>query len=62
MEQAFSELGLGYVLSSGVMRVVEVEAVLSKMFQLAKRDRPQLLDPERCSEMTLNWLLKCFDR
>lgn len=61
MEQAFSELGLGYVLSSGVMRVVEVEAVLSKMFQLAKRDRPQLLDPERCSEMTLNWLLKCFD-
>ena len=62
MEQAFLEFGLGYGFSNGVMRVVEVEAVLNKVFQLATRDRPQLLEPERCTEITLNWILKCFDR
>lgn len=62
IEQAFSEMGLSYVHNSGVLSVVETEAVLNKIFQLAQRDRTNFLQPERCTELTLNWVLKCYDR
>ncbi len=61
MVQALEEMGLGQSQNSSVLTVVELEALLNKLFQLAQRDRPELLEPGKCTELTLNWLLKCYD-
>ena len=62
IEQAFSELGLSFAHNSGVLTVVELESVLNKTFQLAQKGRTGLIEPESCAELTLNWMLKCYDR
>ena len=60
MEQAFSELGLDQAQNSGVLAVAEVGSILNKMFRLSERD--EFMQPERSTELALNWALQCFDR
>ena len=62
MEEAFTELGLDQGQNSGVLTAAEAESVLNKMFQLSHRDGDKFTKPELCTELTLNWILKCFDR
>ena len=62
LEQAFTELGMSHTHSNGVLTVIEVESVLKKIFQLAEQAREGLLDTEKCTELSLNWILKCYDR
>lgn len=61
MVQALDEMGLSQSQNSGVLTVVELEALLNKLFQLAQKDRADLLEPEKCTEVALNWILKCYD-
>lgn len=61
MEEAFTELGLDQSQNSGVLTAAEAESVLNKMFQLSHTDGDKF-EPELCTELTLNWILKCFDR
>jgi len=60
MEEAFRELGLDQSQNSGVLTAAEAESVLNKMFQLSHTDGDKF-EPELCTELTLNWILKCFD-
>ena len=60
MEQAFSELGLDQAQNSGVLAVAEVGSILNKMFRLSERD--EFMQPEKSTELALNWALRCFDR
>ena len=60
MEQAFSELGLDRAQNSGVLTIAEVGSILNKMFQLSERE--EFMQPERSTELALNWALRCFDR
>ena len=61
MVRAFDEMGLGLSQNNGVLTVAELESLLNKLFQLSQRDRAEFVEPEKCTELTLNWLLKCYD-
>ena len=62
LRTAFHEFGLQTEQNAAVLTVAELRAILSKVFQLAQRGRASFIDPDKCTEITLNWTLKCLDR
>lgn len=63
LSHAFSELGWeGSSHNSNTLSVLELESLLNKIFQLAQRSHSKFHQPDRCVEITLNWVLGCLDR
>lgn len=64
LKDSFNEFGLGpgSDRNNEVISVEELEALLVSLFQLVSRDREQSIQPEKCVELTLSFLLKCLDR
>ena len=62
MQQAFEEMGLGQSQNNGVVTVAELEAIFNKVFQLSQRDRSGFIETSKCTELAVNWILKCYDR
>ena len=62
LEQAYMELGMNHTDSNAVLTVVEIESTLRKIFQLARENCGGLFEAEKATELTLNWILKCYDR
>lgn len=56
------EVGLNHTDSNAVLTVIEIESTLHKIFQLARENCEGLFEPEKATELTLNWILKCYDR
>lgn len=61
LESALLEIGLSEDRNDNVMSVAEVEALLSKLFNRidSSQDRHAC---EMLIELTLGWVLKCYDR
>lgn len=62
LDQAYMELGLNNTDSNAVLTVVEIESTLHKIFTLARENCEGFIEAEKATELTLNWILKCYDR
>jgi len=62
LERTFFELGLASPANTEVLSVHELQSLLTKLFHLSTRSRAQVVQPDQCVELALNWLLRCLDR
>ena len=61
VKKALLQHGLNEDHNSTIITVIEMESVLVTLFNSAKLTWSNV-DPEYCAELTLNWILSCYDR
>lgn len=61
MKKALLQHGLTEACNSSIITVIEMESVLVTLFNSAKLAWSNV-NPEYCAELTLNWILSCYDR
>ena len=61
VKKALIQHGLTETCNDTIISVVEMEAILVTMFNNAKLTWSSI-DPDYCTEITLNWILACYDR
>ena len=61
LESALREIGLGEDQNKVVITVAEVETLLSKMFSRVNSSKTDQFNYELSIELSLGWILKCYD-
>lgn len=61
VKKALLQHGLTEAHNTTVISVIEMESVLVTMFNNAKLTWANI-NPDYCTELTLNWILACYDR
>ena len=61
VKKALLQHGLTESHNNTIISVIEMEAILATMFNNAKLKWSNI-NPEYCTEVTLNWILACYDR
>ena len=61
VKRALLQHGLTESHNNMIISVIEMEAILATMFNNAKMTWSNI-NPDYCTEVTLNWILACYDR
>ena len=61
VKRALQQHGLTEAYNTTTIPVIEMESVLITLFNNAKLTWTKV-HPDYCAELTLNWILACYDR
>lgn len=61
VKRALQQHGLTEAYNNSSISVIEMESVLVTLFNNAKLTWEKV-HPDYCAELTLNWILACYDR
>jgi len=61
VKKALQQYGLMEAHNATTVTVIEIESVLVTLFNNAKLTWSNI-HPDYCAELTLNWILNCYDR